>query len=327
MFEYRMRHITVSVLVILLTASVSVSTETWRLSEQQTWKTVSQDEQGKYLLAVGKIKQLVNTGQTQQVIEAADQLKKDFPEIAGPDLDAFIEAEVLYSKGKYTKAVRSYDSLLNKFPQSRLYDAALDRQFDIATAVLAGQRKRVLKVFRIKGYAEGTKVMEKISDRVGEAPIAQKAALAIVESLEKREKFEDAYHQWSYIASRWPTGQIGKDALLGMARCKHAAYRGPKYDYSNLVSARSYYQNFKLRYPEEAQKLDIDKKVQQITEQQAYKQFNIGRYYQKTDNKQAANFYYQMVIDNWPESTAAKMAKEQIAFEDTKPQESKEEKK
>jgi len=310
-----------------MTASMSVSTETWRLDKQQLWKNVSEDEQGKYLMAVGRIKQLVNTGQTQQVIEAAEQLKKDFPEIAGADLEAFMEAEVLYSEGKYTKAVRSYDKFLNKFPQSRLYDAALDRQFAIATAFLAGQRKRVLKVFRIRGYAEGTKIMEKISDRVGEAPIAQKAALAIVESLEKRGKFSDAYHQWSYIASRWPTGQIGKDALLGMARCKHAAYRGPKYDYSNLVSAKSYYQNFKLRYSEEAKKLDIDKKVQQITEQQAYKQFDIGRYYQKTGNKQSADFYYQMVIDNWPDSTAAKMAKEQIAFEDTKPQESKEEKK
>ncbi len=327
MFEYRTRYITVVVLMMLLTASVSVSTETWRLSEQQAWKTVPQDEQGKYLLAVARMKQLVNTGQTQQVIEAADQLKKDFPEIAGADLEAFMEAEVLYSKGKYTKAIRSYNSFLDKFPESRLYDAALDRQFDIATAFLAGQKKRVLKVFKIKGYAEGTKIMEKISDRVGEAPLAQKAALAIVESLEKREKFEDAYHQWSYIASLWPTGQIGKDALLGMARCKHAAYNGPKYDYSNLVSARSYYQNFKSRYPEEAKKLDVDKKLEQITEQQAYKQFNIGRYYQKTDNTQAANFYYQMVIDNWPESTAAKMAKEQIASEDAKPQESKEEKK
>jgi outer membrane protein assembly factor BamD (BamD/ComL family) len=42
----------------------------------------------------------------------------------------------------------------------------------------------------------------------------------------------------------------------------------------------------------------------------AYKEFNTGQYYQKTANKQSANLYYQMVVDNWPESTAAKMAKE-----------------
>jgi outer membrane protein assembly factor BamD (BamD/ComL family) len=50
--------------------------------------------------------------------------------------------------------------------------------------------------------------------------------------------------------------------------------------------------------------------LNQINEQLAYKQFSIGRYYQKTGNKQAANFYYRMVIDNWPESTAAKMTNE-----------------
>jgi outer membrane protein assembly factor BamD (BamD/ComL family) len=44
----------------------------------------------------------------------------------------------------------------------------------------------------------------------------------------------------------------------------------------------------------------------------AYKQFSIGRYYQKTGNEQSANLYYRMVLRNWPDSSAAKMAGEKI---------------
>jgi outer membrane protein assembly factor BamD (BamD/ComL family) len=281
--------------------------ETWRLGEEGQWKAVSAED--KYLLAVAEIKKLVNVGETKAVGQAVDKLKKDFPQAAGPDLDAFMKAEMLYSEGKYTRAVRSYDKFLAEFPKSELYEAALDRKFAIATAFLGGQKKTVLGVFKISRYAEGIKVMEGISDQAGNAPLGIKAAVAVAQSYEKREKFTEAYHKWSEISSRWPSGQIAKESLLGMARCKHAAYRGPKFDVSSLISAKSYYENFKLRYPEDAKEIDVDKILKQIEEQLAYKEFSVGEYYQKTANKQSAALYYQMVVNNWPESTAAKMTK------------------
>jgi outer membrane protein assembly factor BamD (BamD/ComL family) len=312
MLKNRAQFVIVPTVVLLLSGSSIFSAETWRLGKDGDWKAVSAEGEDKYLLAVAEIKRLVNAGQTEAVGQRVDKLKKDFPEIAGPDLDAFIKAEMLFCEGKFSKAVRGYEKFLAEYPRSELYEAALDREFAIATAFLAGRRKPILKVFKIRGYAEGEKIMGKISDRAGNAPIAMKAAVAVAQSLEKRGKFDEAYHQWSQISSRWPTGQLGKEALLAMARCKHAAYSGPQYDASNLISAKSYYENFKLRYPEDTREIDIDGKLKQINEQWAYKQFSIGWYYQRRGNKQSANLYYQMVLDNWPGSTAAKMAKEKI---------------
>ena len=315
MFENKWRFVVVSAVILLLSASLIFSAETWRLGQGGDWKAVSAEGEDKYLLAVAQIKKLVNTGQTEAVGKALNELKKDFPEIAGPDLEAFIEAENLFCEGKFTKAVRGYDRFLAEYPESALFEAALDREFAIAMAFLAGQKRPILKVFRIKGYAEGRKIMERISDRAGDAPIGMKAAVAVAQSLEKRGKFSEAYEEWSHISSRWETGQVGKDALLAMARCKHAAYRGPRYDASNLIGAKSYYEKFKLLHLEDADELDVDKILKQIDEQLAYKQFSIGEYYQKTGNKQSANLYYQMVVDSWPGRSAAKMAREKIKLE------------
>lgn len=306
MFKYKIQFVMLA--VAGLSACLVFSAETWRLGEEGQWKTVSGED--KYLLAVAEIKNLINTGQTKAVGQAVDKLKQDFPETAGPDLDAFMEAEMLFCEGKYTRAVRSYDKFLAEFPKSALYEAALDRKFAIGTAFLGGQKKKLLGVFMISRYDEGIKVMERISDQSGDAPIAKKAATAIAQSYEKREKYNEAYHKWSEISTRWPGGQIGQEALLNMARCKHAAYRGPKYDSSNLVSAKSYYENYKLRYPEAAEEIDVDKILNQIEGQMAYKEFSIGEYYQKTANNQSAALYYQMVTSNWPETTAAKMTKD-----------------
>ncbi|MCK4752884.1 MAG: tetratricopeptide repeat protein [Planctomycetes bacterium] len=308
MFKYKKR-LTVLLITVSVITITAVSAETWQLQKNQKWGKVSEQAQDTYSQRVIQIKQLVNAGKATQAKKAFDEFKKDFPEVAGPDMDAFIKAELLFAKGKFTKAARSYKKFLKDFPESELYEAVLDRQFAIATAFLAGEKKTVLKVFRIKGYAEGARIMENITERAGKAPIATKAALAVAQSYEKRKKFNDAYQQWSSISARWATGSIGKQSLLGMARCKHADYKGPKFDASNLKTARTYYENFKARYSKDAGKIQVNDKLKQIEEQIAHKQFDIGQYYQRTGSEQSANLYYQMVIDNWPNSTAAKMAK------------------
>ncbi len=57
--------------------------------------------------------------------------------------------------------------MLTEYPRSSLSDAALDREFIVAKAYLAGRKKTVLGFIRFKGYAEGVRIMEKITNRVG----------------------------------------------------------------------------------------------------------------------------------------------------------------
>ncbi|MGD2094736.1 MAG: outer membrane protein assembly factor BamD [Phycisphaerales bacterium] len=406
MTKYNIR-LAMPAIVVVLSVLSAVSADTWRLGQDQDWQAVSTEGKDKFLMAVVEAKKLVNSGQSEAAREAFDNLKKDFPEIAGSDLDDFIEAEMLFCEGKLKKAADAYDKLYTKYPQSKLRQAALDRQFSIGTAFLAGQKKTVLGIFKvagfadgakimkritehagdtsigieaavvlaqkheergefvtayriyeklltehpdndfrdqilerefaiataylggqkrqflrvvkIKGYAYGVKIMEKITDRAGiDSQIGLKAALAVAEHYEKRKKFNQAYLKWWEISLQWQRGKTGRDALLGMARCKHAAYnlypenKRPFYDTSNLSMAKSCYEKFKLLYPKDTEEMEVDEILTEIDEQLAESQLSIGEYYYKTDNIQSANLYFNMVISDWPTTKAAEMAKEML---------------
>ena len=316
--KYTIRFIAITAAAVL-SALTTLRADTWRLGGEQDWKSLSTDQKDKYLLAVAETKKLVNAGQTAAARKAFNKLKKDFPEIAGPDLDVFIEAEMLFCRGKFTKAVSTYDKLLTDYPESQLREAAFDRQFAIGTAFLGGEKIHVLWLFRVKGYDEGVKIVEKITERAGiDSPIGIKAALAVAKSYEKREMFDEAYLKWWEISLQWETGEIGRDALLGMARCKHAAYnkyperKRPRYDVSGLKTAKTCYEKFRLIYPQDAEKIGVTQILKQIDEQLAYKQLSIGQYYQRTGSKQSANLYYQMLTgdNNWQGTQAAEIAKQ-----------------
>jgi outer membrane protein assembly factor BamD (BamD/ComL family) len=295
--------------LVLCACSIAFCDEaqTWRLGKDQKWQQVSNDEQGRYALAVSRIKELIGTGQERDAQKALTNLKKDFPALAGRDLDAFITADLLYGKGKFTDSIPAFDKFMDDYPTSQLYQAALDREFQMGTALLAGYKVPLLKIFRVKGYDEGVKVMTRLADRAGDAPIAQQALLAVAKSYEKRKMWRDAFDTWADISSRWPTGQIGKEALLAMATTMYAGYRGPQYDATGLISAKGYYQSYKSRYPEDAVKIGVDAILATIEEQIAYKQYFIGKYYQHVGEKTGAVLYYDQVVSNWAQTEAGKI--------------------
>lgn len=313
--EYRMRFVILAVAFVLSALSTASA-----LEKDQDLKAVSADGEDKFLVAVAEAKKLVNTGQAKAAGKAFDAIKKDFPEMAGPDFDLFTKAEIHYCKVQFTKAVRNYEKLLTEYPKSGFREAALDRQFAVAMAYLGGKKKKLLGFIKIKGYAEGVRILEKITDRVGlDTEMGIEASVAIAKSYEERDKFNEAYLKWWEISLEWEMGPVGRDALLGMARSKHAVYnKHPEYkrtfyDASSLSSAKSYYGRFKLLYPEDAKKIGMDEILSEIDEQLAHKQLSIGHYYQRTGNIQSANLYYDMVVNNWPGSKAAEKAKEMLA--------------
>jgi len=320
--EYRIK------LVILLTVYVLLSTFSLVPADMEDLDQV-RESLDKSLMTVAQIGEYVDTGRCKEVQTAFDQLKADFPEIAGPnlnDLDSFIEAEILRCEGDYVKAAATYGRFMDHFPDNKFYDLALERQFQIATAFLAGRKRPILGIFKIKGYAEGVRIMESITYRKtlhDPEGIGIRAAVAVAQSYQDRKLYDEAYYRWAEIHDQHRTNSLGRQALLNMARCRQALYRGHQYDTSDLIgrplnpesyynSAKSCYQKFKQQYPEDADDYKIEQKLNEIEEQLAWKQFEIGRYYQERGNVLSANLYYRMVVDRWPRTNIAALARKML---------------
>ena len=300
------------ILFVILNSAIFAAEETWHLNSSQGWQQVSQESGGDFMMAVARAKQLVSTGKVNKAKKAFNKLKTDYPRIAGSDFDAFVKAELLYGRRKYVAASNAYDKLAEQFPESAFYQSALERQQQIATAFLTGQKRRVLKVFSISAYDEGSEIVNKIADRAGDAPIAQNALKTLATSKEKRGVYHEAYLTWAAVSDRWPTGQVGKDALMGMARSLEMDYRGPKFDSKMLESSKSYYDEYRKKYPDDAVELNVPQTLNQIDEKLAQKELAVADYYARTNSAVAANLYYQRIVDDWPNSSAGKTAEQKL---------------
>jgi len=282
--------------------------------------TAAPDEQ--YVRAIAEIKELVKAGESAAAKEIVKQLKEEFPDQVGPDLDVFVAGELHYWADRYGKALVKYEKLMKHYPGSEFAELVQEREYNIAAAYLQGRKKKILGFIKISGYAEGVAVMDKISDRAGlDEPngVGLRAAIAVAEHYERTEQYLDAYLKWSEIASYWESGPIGKRAIFRMAEDNLAAYHAHSpderhvFDASKLTTARTYYERFLALYPEEAAKKDVPEKIRLIDEQMAYKQLKIAQYYRRTGKHRAAYLYFDMIIQNWPDTEAAETARHEIA--------------
>jgi outer membrane protein assembly factor BamD (BamD/ComL family) len=273
---------------------------------------------------LGDIEKLQKAADAKQVKAAkrtAKQLLADFPEIAKFDLKHFTKAEIATAKGKRAHAVRHYQKLIDEYPESELYNSALNRLFHIGKSYLAGTYIFEFFFIKVKGDARGVKIMEDIMEEVGFEDangLGVQGAILAANNLEQRKHYEGAYLKWMELATVWDEGEIGQQTLLGMARNKRASYnrrsthRRHLYDTSKLKAAKSYYQKFQIQYPEQAQALNIQQILLEIDEQMAFKEYSIGHFYERTGKKQAANIYFTMVVETWPHTKAAQKARERM---------------
>jgi outer membrane protein assembly factor BamD (BamD/ComL family) len=286
------------VFVVLSILAAVGTAETYHLSGENSWQNTADTPEGEYLLAVSKIKQQLLTGTKSDVVKALEQLKSDFPEMAGTEIEAYLDAEKLYANAKWYKAATAYKKFIDAWPVSVLQPAALERIYSVATAYLQGQKRVFLKILPLPAFDTGVGLMRDVTDRAGNAPIALRALTTLAENQERREQFVEAYYTWQEIADRWPTGETRQTAVLRMAQSLHASYDGTPYDATVLASARSYFEDYKTRYPQDSERLEVPETIALITEQLAYKEYETGFYYERTDHLDAANQSYHKVLRN-----------------------------
>jgi len=250
------------------------------------------------------------------------QIQQDFAELVDYDLGLLAQAETYLAKQKRAKATKKYQKITSDYPQSNLVAVCHQRLFEIGSYYLEGPVIANLLLFRIRGYDRGIKVLENLTEDVGlndPNGYGVRATVDTAENLETRAKVQDAYLKWLELSTEWDEGPLHKMALLGMARTKLEAYKQPPeqrrayYNGANLTNAREYYQQFIREYPEDANEMNIVDIIEDIDELTATQQLSIARYYDRTGKKRSANLYFDMVIENWPDTAAAQTAREIMA--------------
>jgi outer membrane assembly lipoprotein YfiO len=259
-----------------------------------------------------EIEQIINQGRIKEARARMVRWLKANPNSPLRDRGLYLMAEAQYQYGDRMKAFYYLDELLDTYPESTLFYAALNKQYQIADAYLNGYKRRFLGIPFLGAEDEAIEMLFRIQQRSPGSELAEKSLLRTADYYYANSDFDLASDAYASYAKSYPRSPLIARVKLRQAFSNLAQFRGLKFDPTPVIDARTQLLDLQAQYPEVAQQENIPSLLDRIDATFAKKLYVTADFYKRTHQPKAAAYVFEYLVGAYPDSTEAPKAKAQL---------------
>ena len=290
----------------------SASTPTgWELRNGM-WLPVVAPGTGTPEAQVAQMIEDLRAGESRKVIDDAEEWEKANPRHPLMPQVLLLRGDAEVLRGNKYAALYPYEDLLNNYPTSDLYLPTLEREYNIADALLNGYKRLFLGLRMLDAADAAVVLLDRIQDRQRGSAIAEQAGLRLADYNFNRGEFQKAIDGYTDFLRRYPYSQYVRKAEIRRAEASLGNFRGILFDFTPLYDARERLATIRQAYPQSAESLQVKAIDDRIYQIEGEKELEIARYYYRAGKRYAAAYYYNRVIANWPDTSYAEAARREM---------------
>jgi outer membrane assembly lipoprotein YfiO len=229
------------------------------------------------------------------------------------DRAVFLLADVFYQADDRIKSFFYCDELMDEYPESDLFAAALQKQYDIADAYLSGYKDRFLFMRILDESSEAVQMMWRIQQRAPGSPLAEKAMLRTADYYFSDRDYDLAEDAYNAFWRDYPNSDEVPRVKLRAAFASLAQFRGVNFDATNLIDARAQLLEIQRRYPDLAAEENVQTVLDQIDSAFCKKLLDRGEFYERTSEPRGAVYVFRFLAQVYPNSPEAVEARRHLA--------------
>lgn len=223
----------------------------------------------------------------------------------------FLLGETHFELRDFWKAATQYTTVAEN-TSGELFQSANQRCVDVARAFLSGQKRIVWRILRLPAYDEGVELLDRVWERVPGSRLGELALKLKADFYFNRGDVDLAQDEYANLAQQYPSGRYVQFAMLRTAVAAEAAFPGIRFDDRPLVEAEERYRQLQATFPGYAEREGVGQRLEGIRQQRAEKDYDIARWYERTRQPAAAEFYYRRILQDWPGTLAAAEARSRL---------------
>lgn len=250
---------------------------------------------------------------------------------ANPGHDRYYEAvwllgEAEFERSHFYQAYLQYEQVAENSGGDLFYKA-LRREVDVARAFLSGEKRIVWKFLYLPAYQDGVEILDRVWERAPGTRIGEEALKIKADYFYANGDLDLAQDEYVSLAREYPYGRFARLASLRAAEASAASFPGIPFDDRALLEAETRYQQVQASYPEYADRERVSERIESIRQTRADKDLATAKWYEKVGQAGAAEYYYRMILREWPDTLATSEARSRlramgIDVETSAPQES-----
>jgi outer membrane protein assembly factor BamD (BamD/ComL family) len=239
----------------------------------------------------------------------------------------YMQGESLFFADQLVDAVDVYEKLQKEFPRNRHIDQVAARLFSISRywveTVKANENRWIPinltddKRPRLDVDGHAIRVLDQIRYDDPTGRLADDATMAAAVEYIRQDKFEQADEFLTDLRETFTDSEHLFLAHMFGIRVKLENYRGPRYSGLVLEEAEKLVKQTRERFPDKLAEKDYGERVSRASAEIAFLQAERLRYRAEYREKRnefgAARYYYQLLLERYPETPHADTAREQLA--------------
>lgn len=224
----------------------------------------------------------------------------------------FGRGSALTQAGLLGEAYNSYLQFLNAFPGSDRELEAKRQLFEISRLmVTAGTTKYVLAI-PYSSPEDGIQRMKRTLEMYPREDFSPSYAFWLAEYLFQEKRIDEAQVEYLFIVETYIDHPVVPAAMFKLGECELDRYKGTRFDSAPLKSADKWYQRVQEEFRASPTKQAADQRRAFVQEELASKEFAAGEFYEGKGHRNAAVAYYKYVIEKYPKTSYASLARENL---------------
>ncbi len=217
---------------------------------------------------------------------------------------SYLRGECLYQQGRLVAAHEVLSGVVNRFPYFRDIRLVIEREYDIAAALLAGATTGSFMGFDTTSEDLGRQILEDLANNY-EFEAFSDDAIYLIASYEFRNRwFNEALASYERLLRRHPESEWAGVCLFQQALCHLELSDEPRYDQAHLRTAQRLLKRYVAEY--EGELIARGRKVlAELEERLAAHDYEIAEWYLWEDQPKAAAVYLESILRLYPESRTA----------------------
>jgi outer membrane assembly lipoprotein YfiO len=255
-----------------------------------------------------RAERMLIAGQKEPALKLVLRWIKSHPKAPDRDRGLYLLAEAYFQDDDRIRAYYHLDELLDTYPESRLFYPALEKQYRIADEFLRGYKRKLLGMRILSGTDEAIDMLYRIQERAPGSPLAERALLRTADYYFNTSQFDLAADAYAAFVRSYARSPEVPRVRARQAFASYAQFRGVRFDATPLIDARAQLQDLRVRYPQLAADLEVQKFIDQINDTLARKLLYTADFYRRTHKPRAALYTYRQLISTYPETREAQLA-------------------
>ncbi|EKD28111.1 MAG: hypothetical protein ACD_79C00426G0002 [uncultured bacterium] len=213
---------------------------------------------------------------------------------------------------KYKKAFKAYEEIFKNYPGYEEFETIVEREYFLAEKFNTKTELSWLGIDFSESDKMALDIYQKVVEHLPFGEYGQKAMLETIRLFLKNKNHEQVEKKIDVFYKNYERSEFVEEISYLEALNYHMQMKKSDYDQTKSNTAMEKCTKYIQKYPTGKFIEKVTAMLEEIKNIICENKFNTGKFYLTNNNKDAANKYFNDIINNFPDTSWAKMASDSL---------------